>query len=573
MKIRLFRLSVYLIVFITGILLAACSNEHDNITEKEDAVSVNGIKFKVQFFDYDTTKVETRSAAIHTRDTLRHDTVSIGNGLMAEVCVTSDTLLQKPVSPAQTRALSNGIYLLVAYQSGVLKGALVGTISGGVFSPNPGYNKSLALTPGTYTFILTNQYFQSIGNELRMDRTAAGKAMIGKLDNVVITPTPRDQTLTLTFSLKHVGSLVATVLRSDVPIGEGQITGYLFAHGSPMIGTFTMPANSYSTPSVGDYVIGNLYYKASSPLSGTNYAWQNDYLPLLPLTLGSNLSLVFTGGNLFNQNLAGYHLRFNTTPNFYADLNKIYHIQVNLWPNFLYLMNDGSVALTRDVPAKVAVGLQPIGLVLSRSHRMAIALRDVPMGPNNIYTRRFDLISTTTANNYPYEWYINDMDGWRYTWDPNYVAHRPPGTTVLYPRADQDNYATGILLDGSCWRAVGYFNPGPPLIGSLAGGRKSYLPTIGEWKYLISALHAGSIAGAPTEVSINANMANRAFTQFGGGTVPNGFYYTSTEINPGFTNCSWNVKMEPVGTSYNLKLNVLHGSNIYGVKVRPFFKY
>ncbi len=98
MKIRLFRLSVYLIVFITGILLAACSNEHDNITEKEDAVSVNGIKFKVQFFDYDTTKVETRSAAIHTRDTLRHDTVSIGNAdgrslrnkrhTFAETCIT-----------------------------------------------------------------------------------------------------------------------------------------------------------------------------------------------------------------------------------------------------------------------------------------------------------------------------------------------------------------------------------------------------------------------------------------------------------------------------------------------------
>lgn len=565
--IHLLRLSICLATFIGSVLLTACSNEHDGIVAENS--NEHGLKFKLEFFDYDTLKAETRAGVRPTRDTLRHDTVSLG-GLMADVCITQDTLLQKPASPAKTRALANGTYLVAAYQGNTLKGVLLGTVSGGTFTPAAGYNKSMTLDPGTYTFICVNGYVQTVGNTLTIARHVANAALIGKLENVNITAAPRDQTLT--FQMRHVGALLRTVLRADAPIAQGQITGYLFAHNGPMTATFTMPSLAYSVATSGDHVAGTFSYLASVPNVGSNFAWQDGFTILLPGTIASNLSLVFSGGTLFYQNLAGHALRLNPSPNFATDWNKVYNVQVNLWPNFLYLMNDGSVALTRDVPAKQAAGLMPIGLVLSQSNRMAIALHDVPMGPNNVYTRRFDLISTNTASNLPYEWYINDMNGYSYTWNPAFVANRPTGTTIPYARADQDNYATGIILDGSCWRAAGYYNPGVPLTGTLAGGKKSYLATIGEWKYLISALHAGSIAGAPTEVSINANMANLAFTRFGG-TVPNGFYYTSTEINPSAFNCSWNVKMEPVGTSYNLKLNVLHGSNVSGVKVRPFFKY
>lgn len=566
--IHLLRLSICLATFIGSVLLTACSNEHDGIVAENS--NEHGLKFKLEFFDYDTLKAETRAGVRPTRDTLRHDTVSLG-GLMADVCITQDTLLQKPASPAKTRALANGTYLVAAYQGNTLKGVLLGTVSGGTFTPAAGYNKSMTLDPGTYTFICVNGYVQTVGNTLTIARHVANAALIGKLENVNITAAPRDQTLT--FQMRHVGALLRTVLRADAPIAQGQITGYLFAHNGPMTATFTMPSLAYSVATSGDHVTGTFSYLASVPNVGSNFAWQDGFTILLPGTIASNLSLVFSGGTLFYQNLAGHALRLNPSPNFATDWNKVYNVQVNLWPNFLYLMNDGSVALTRDVPAKQAAGLQPIGLVLSQSQRMAIALHDIPMGPYNVYTRRSDSFRTINANNYDYNFYINDLNGWNYTWDPNYFTGRPPGATVFYARADQDNYSTvGPLLDGSCWRAAGYYNPGVPLTGSLAVGKRSYLPTIGEWKYIISALHAGSIAGAPTEVALDGDLVNMAFTRFGG-TVPSGDYLTSSEINASLMNSSWGVRMTPSGYSYILKLNVLQHTNVSGVKVRPFFKY
>lgn len=569
--IQSFKLSTFVFAIIASFLMMACSSDHENIVTENE--SKEGVEFKLEFLDYaEREEVGTRAVTHHSVDTLQHDTTSLGDGLMAEVTMVSDTAIFKPMSPAKTRALANDSYTIYAYQGNTLKNILTGNVSGGVFHPTS-VNKKITLSPGVYTFICANSGVSFDGTTtLKVGVSDAGRAMIGKADNVTITPTPRDQTVT--FQMKHIGSLLSVQLVANTPIPAG-ISGTIYTHAaSPTVAFYTMPSNVYNYVS-GNFNTDTFNFQPSSESAGSiGYSsWSNGWRTFLPGTQGNSLLFGFTGGSLYNQNLAGKQLFLNPNPAISMQANKTYGVIIRLHPQFLYLMNDGSVALTRNVPAKQAAGLQPIGLVLSQSQRIAIALNDVPMGANNIFIRRFDLISNISATNNTYDWYSNDSNGWNYTWDPNYVKDRPTGTTTNYCRADMDNYAGWRpVLDGSCWRAAGYFNPGPPLIGSLAGGRKSYLGGIWEWKHLIPAMYAGSAVGAPGGANLNMELVQRAFTQFGG-TVPSGHYYTSTEIDHSATNCSWDVSMNTIGTSYYLDLHVLAGSNISGAKVRPFFKY
>lgn len=291
----------------------------------------------------------------------------------------------------------------------------------------------------------------------------------------------------------------------------------------------------------------------------------------LPTSVIKNLEFKFTAGKIFNVNMANAKIRLNPNPIITTNSNGNYLIRIRLRPDFIYLMSNGTTGGFKQTRqgggAKTA-----IGLVLSTSKKMAIALKDAPHADS---WRQFDAWANTGATEQSYSWYLNNYDGWNYTWNPVYTKNRPNGTPAS-PRADFDQYATYAIpaMGHSCYYLAGYFNPGVTLTGEMAGGKKFYLPTIGEWKYMASMFNYAPVNGTPTSCLIYKPLVDRAFTQVGG-TVPNDDYYSSTEVG------TWAI---PATATYNINFKaknsaahelkfVQMGQNVSDVYVRPFIKY
>ena len=93
--------------------ITACSQKDDVEANPDEKVDLaKGLKIKLNFTDYnEDIKVDgTRAVA---NDTLRREWVDLGNGMSAEVTVKRDTTKSKV--KASTRAISDGIYTLLAY--------------------------------------------------------------------------------------------------------------------------------------------------------------------------------------------------------------------------------------------------------------------------------------------------------------------------------------------------------------------------------------------------------------------------------------------------------------------------
>ena len=144
-------------MFMLLTVFAACSSD-DNLDNGKGKVDVaSTFEFPVTFADYNSdVQVGNTRAAANSSDTLKHEFVNMGNGLVADVTLQRDkeNLSGNPVQAASTRTLTNDSYTMLAYQSGVLKGELKGFISSGSFIPNAGDPTAMSLAPGNYDFVL-----------------------------------------------------------------------------------------------------------------------------------------------------------------------------------------------------------------------------------------------------------------------------------------------------------------------------------------------------------------------------------------------------------------------------------
>ena len=284
---------------------------------------------------------------------------------------------------------------------------------------------------------------------------------------------------------------------------------------------------------------------ATTPAAdGTFTTTSNEYLYFVPGINMEGFKLKFTGGQIYKHNMAGANIRLislaDPSPStaHVTDINESYLVNINLKYNFLYLMSDGTTDFlnstqytalrTDDGKTKRYVDKQgnplatpkvPIAVVASQSKGIAIALKDTNGGNTCEWDNRVvwnKQVNYKMFNSVPTTDMFNDMEGYKYSWE-------------ISGSSDGGVNALDVM---AYWRA-GQYLPGVSLTGSLTG-KKWHLPSIGEWKYVYTALSLGD-ASLLTAYFINhpwnKPMADLAFTQVGGTALANGTYWSSTEYS------------------------------------------
>lgn len=551
----------YYLWMVLSILLSvftSCSND-ENLENGEGTVNISkSLTFPVTFADYNeevTTGNGKTRAVSNSSDTISHDFVNMDNGIVADVVLQRDTEKQSSGdATTKTRSIGNGNYTMLAYQGGVFKGEINGSIIGGSFTPNSGGNNSISLSPGNYDFVLYRSgSFTRNGNNLTITNPSE-YVMLGRVNNYTITATPNKQQVP--FVMRHAVSRVRV-----------KVTAYKDGSFGTNIGALSLSAvNNNEIPTAATYDLANDSWSGSGsktfigdfPSWGSG-SWTKDedndgfrltssnYEYLLP---GANITKLnatvkpWQSLTIYGENLSGKNLSFNLSPVLKTEPNGSYLINITLRKNFLYLMNDGTTGLLSETIYGGGTKI-PIGVVVSQSKKLAAAL-DVVM-PNYTYSTT-PPASNSGINDHYVEFPVlgtdtdvpND-DGYKYTWEG---AGSADGVTI---KGNIDGY--------SYFYAAAQYSPtlpaGETLSGSLVG-KKWFLPSLtdvlmykgGPGVNNIS-LHINNWSGGQfgtfplydrpmiqvSGTSPNKNTVDLAFIQVGGKRQERRAFYTSTLLN------------------------------------------
>ena len=193
-----------------------------------------------------------------------------------------------------------------------------------------------------------------------------------------------------------------------------------------------------------------------------------------PGTAGSQLKLTLTGGTAYRMPVAGRTVLFPALALMAA--NGSYTLQMALHYNYIYLYSDGTTGQYTDAAHS---GKTPIGIVVSRSKRLAVALKNAAEG---VLRQQFgspvaatlwsasalqntQSLTTMSSN---IAAHIADFKGEDYTWTSTYST---------------DGKVKGNeAADYPAFYAAAHYDPGVPVTGSNVG--KWFLPTLGEWNLL-----------------------------------------------------------------------------------------
>lgn len=588
----------YYLWMVLSILLSvftSCSND-ENLENGEGTVNISkSLTFPVTFADYNeevTTGNGKTRAVSNSSDTISHDFVNMDNGIVADVVLQRDTEKQSSGdATTKTRSIGNGNYTMLAYQGGVFKGEINGSIIGGSFTPNSGGNNSISLSPGNYDFVLYRSgSFTRNGNNLTITNPSE-YVMLGRVNNYTITATPNKQQVP--FVMRHAVSRVRV-----------KVTAYKDGSFGTNIGALSLSAvNNNEIPTAATYDLANDSWSGSGsktfigdfPSWGSG-SWTKDedndgfrltssnYEYLLP---GANITKLnatvkpWQSLTIYGENLSGKNLRFNLSPVLKTEPNGSYLINITLRKNFLYLMNDGTTGLLSETIYGGGTKI-PIGVVVSQSKKLAAAL-DVVM-PNYTYSTT-PPASNSGINDHYVEFPVlgtdtdvpND-DGYKYTWEG---AGSADGVTI---KGNIDGY--------SYFYAAAQYSPTLPAGETLSGsivGKKWFLPSLtdvlmykgGPGVNNIS-LHINNWGGGQfgtfplydrpmiqvSGTSPNKNTVDLAFIQVGGKRQERRAFYTSTLLNR---------------TGYaGKRLIITEGGYVYsfeptsyqdGIYLRPFIKY
>ena len=276
----------------------------------------------------------------------------------------------------------------------------------------------------------------------------------------------------------------------------------------------------------------------------------------MPSTDVSKLKLTFTAGNIYKQNMANASLTFNPKTSLQLEQNGAYVLNVKLMYNFLYLFSDGSTGFINETTyggAPAATAKTPVAVVLSRSKRMAIALKKNTMTLDENYFTRWLAYNSTHVLSYSraspdviemntplYKALLEspEISGKKLTWDPAYTSVYVHGEKV---KAKRQDYPAFYI--------AGHYDPGVAYSGSPA--LVWYLPTLTDWLYAYTALGFGDKSKIVEQTYRRVKggwygeLANIAFKQVGGDAItvdnipadgmPGRGYWTSTECFDLFT--------------------------------------
>lgn len=480
------------------ILLAACSSDDKDSATDNNKVS-EGIQFKVDFLDYnEDTETQATRGEKNSNDTISRKIIDIGNGISAEVIVQRDTT--KTTQKEKTRTLEDGTYTMLAYQGGVYKGEVSGTIESHSYQTGeldpwgyPIYNwgtffhyadgRPLELEPGTYDFVLYNNKVTRNGNNLTVNSADMETALIGRTTYTVPANPTHQQ---VSFQMKHVSARIRYkwVGYDNFVDPAGTLTSThlnTVSTYNAATGTWTSTSTASRTESFSSFTGDNYPPRDGTHTVTSNYTY---YLPPVDIH-----DLAFKMGTDMLKQTTTYNgraLRLDAklsdfVPSIALDANTSHLVTFKFISNAIYLMSDGSTGHFKDTTYGGG-SKTPVGIVVSQSRKLAVALFHTDPGswyrdPNTVY------INGVPRNSVSYRWattnqMMDDMDGYKYTWE---AAGSADNATIKtnHPYYNLFNH----VRDFNAKLAA----KGITLSGTLAG-KKWYMPTVGEWKYVFTAL-------------------------------------------------------------------------------------
>lgn len=484
-------------------MFIACSSD-DNLDNKRSEDSKQQLTFTLTDEDFNADEEVSVTRAGKQSLEVAKDTIDLGNDIFAEATLERDTA--RDAKPATRAAgMSNGTYTILAYQSGVLKGTLKGTVTSNVFTATSA-NQSLNLDPGTYTFYCCNDKVNISGNNLTVDRADAGTARIG-VTTKTIPATPAKQKVD--FIMKHVGVRVRTKVSGYMPFYS--TADLKTKNNIPGSTTLNATTGSYTTDnSVAantSLSAGSHFYNAYSKGSGNTFDALGDYYYLLPGTDLRDLMVEFSSLNIYKKTVSNTSVNGNRLLSSTTTQNGSYTLRITLKYNYKFLYQDGTVWKYNDiVPSGHG---NPIAVVINDNDGTphsgtAMALED--SSPGTTYPES-DMPSSYSITSFNYmEDTRQDKNGYSKTWNqfPSYRA------AVNAARAE----------DGS------HRQP----FASATNVSKWYLPAAGEWADACEKLFFGSkiLGGSRNEWS--ADCYPDAFETFIGWPMSQ-WYWTASTLN------------------------------------------
>ena len=450
-------------------MFIACSSD-DNLDNKRSEDSKQQLTFTLTDEDFNADEEVSVTRAGKQSLEVAKDTIDLGNDIFAETTLERDTA--RDAKPATRAAgMSNGTYTILAYQSGVLKGTLKGTVTSNVFTATSA-NQSLSLDPGTYTFYCCNDKVNISGNNLTVDRADAGTARIG-VTTKVITATPAKQKVD--FIMKHVGVRVRTKVSGYMPFYS--TADLKTKNNIPGSTTLNATTGSYTTDnSVAantSLSAGSHFYNAYSKGSGNTFDALGDYYYLLPGTDLRDLMVEFSSLNIYKKTVSNTSVNGNRLLSSSTTQNGSYTLRITLKYNYKFLYQDGTVWKYNDiVPSGHG---NPIAVVINDNDGTphsgtAIALEDV--NPGNEFPESGMPSSYSVPSNTSMQDASNDKNGFSKTWSFN--SHVYNGDILQNIMSDTPH---------------GY--PVKPF-ASATNLSKWYLPAAGEWADACEKLFFGS---------------------------------------------------------------------------------
>lgn len=558
-------------MFMMLTVFAACSSD-DNLDNGKGKVDVaSKFEFPVTFADYNSdVQVGNTRAAANSSDTLKHEFVNMGNGIVADVTLQRDkeNLSGNSDKSASTRALTSDSYTMLAYQGGTLKGELKGFISGGSFIPNAGDPESMSLAPGNYDFVLySTSYFTRSGNNLTL--TSANEYAILGRTNYTVTATPQKQKVP--FAMKHTVARVRVKFNTYMKVQPSNFSVAFSAANPaevPSSAVYDAATGTWSTSGTGgSFGFGGTWTESYG--AGVYSYTKPNYSYIFPGSNITNLKATFSYGTIYTENLNGKSLTFALTPVLASVANGSYLISITFHYNFLYLMTDGTTGLFSETTYGGGTKT-PIAVVISQSKKLAAALEKTSYSGSSYYSGQVNssVINVSSFSPWvpPTSFLSDGADGYKFTWEASGSAD---GATI------KANEQTRFPAFYSAAHYTPTLPAGKPLTGSIVG-KKWFLPSLGEIIKIYPALKdidnsAGYFAQSMGGGMYNNNlwtldsgytpitpngMASMAFRQVNG-VSPNGLMITSSQSDTG----------QPIMADYYVEIGAYSG------EVRPFIHY
>ena len=560
-------------MFMLLTVFAACSSD-DNLDNGKGKVDVaSKFEFPVTFADYNSdVQVGNTRATANSSDTLKHEFVNMGNGIVADVTLQRDkeNLSGNPDKSASTRALTNDSYTMLAYQGGTLKGELKGFISGGSFIPNAGDPASMSLAPGNYDFVLypTSRFTRS-GNNLTPPN-ANEYAILGRT-NYTVTATPQKQKVS--FAMKHTAARVRVRFNTYIKVPQSNFWAYFSATNPaevPSSAVYDAATGTWSTSGTGGgFSLGGGSSAWTESTDGSVYSYTSpNYSYIFPGSNITNLKVAFSNARIYTENLNWKSLTFAINPVLASVANGSYLISITFHYNFLYLMTDGTTGLFSETTFGGGTKT-PIAVVISQSKNLAAALENTSFSGGSYYSGQVNSSVVNVPSFTPWigsgVFSSDGADGYKFTWEASGSAD---GTTIK--ANEQTSYPA--------FYSAAHYTPtlpaGKTLTGSIVG-KKWFLPSLGEVLRIYPALkdldtsagfYARDMGGGMIDPSYwqlgmyspgnPSGMASMAFRQVNG-VLPTGLMITSSQSDTG----------QSIMANYWIEIGAYSGG------VRPFIHY